>query len=339
MCSSSISRCPIYLHLTPNRSPSSSFPIFPSSLKPFSLNPVSKTPRIVLIRPHLHQSKSAPENCSFTPQKVISRPLGEQLVILIFGSFVFFCSCLKGRAAMARPVQESSWAEEKAQVGETDEVRLYLKLLEKDPGNIESLKMIVNAMMKRGRTKEAVQYVERLIEVQPGEVEWRLLQALCYEMMGQLSKAKRLFKQVLKQKPLSLRALHGLAMVMHKNHEGPAVFEMLNGALEVARREKRVNEERNIKILIAQMHAVNGELEEALEMFQNLVQENPKDFRPYLCQGIVYSLLGKKKEAEDFFETYHNLVPQEFPGRGFLEDVMLAAKTQPKERLEKEFAD
>lgn len=45
-------------------------------------------------------------------------------------------------------------------------------------------------------------------------------------------------------------------MVMHKNHEGPAVFEMLNEALEVAVREKRVTEERNIRVLIAQMHVV-----------------------------------------------------------------------------------
>lgn len=45
-------------------------------------------------------------------------------------------------------------------------------------------------------------------------------------------------------------------MVMHKNHEGPAVFERLNEALEVALREKRVTEERNIRILIAQMHVV-----------------------------------------------------------------------------------
>lgn len=45
----------------------------------------------------------------------------------------------------------------------------------------------------------------------------------------------------------------GLAIVMHKKHEGPAVFEMLNEALELACREKRVTEERNIRILIAQM--------------------------------------------------------------------------------------
>lgn len=50
--------------------------------------------------------------------------------------------------------------------------------------------------------------------------------------------------------------MKGLALVMHKNREGPAVFEMLRKALELARREQRVTEERNIRILIAQMHVV-----------------------------------------------------------------------------------
>lgn len=44
--------------------------------------------------------------------------------------------------------------------------------------------------------------------------------------------------------------------MMHKLNEGPAVFEMLNEALELAHRDQRVTEERNIQILIAQMHVV-----------------------------------------------------------------------------------
>ncbi|CAH9123220.1 unnamed protein product [Cuscuta epithymum] len=345
MCSSSVSRWPLYLHSNPNQSRSFSSIISRNSLKLFSLNS-ARSPEILRIRPELHRSalptsKPALANCSLTPKERISKLLSEKLAIFIFGSFILLGS-FKVRPAVAQPIQQSSSgveaAEEntEAQVGETEET-LYLNLLEKDPKNVEALKMIINIMMKKGKTKEAVKYVEMLIEVQPREIEWRLLQALCYEIMGQLSKAKRLFKEILKQNPLSLRALHGLAMVMHKNQEGPAVFEMLNGALEVACREKRVNEERNIKILIAQMHVIKGELQEALEKLKNLVQENPRDFRPYLCQGIVYSLLDKKKEADEQFQMYRDLVPEEFPGRGFLDDVMLAAKTQSKEHLQQEF--
>jgi hypothetical protein len=43
---------------------------------------------------------------------------------------------------------------------------------------------------------------------------------------------------------------------MQKKHEGPAGFEMLENALHLAASEKRVPEERNIKLLIAQMHVV-----------------------------------------------------------------------------------
>lgn len=54
-------------------------------------------------------------------------------------------------------------------------------------------------------------------------------------------------------------------------------------------------------------------------------------------QGIIYSLLDKKKEAQEQFETYRSLVPEEFPQRGFLDDVVLAAKSTTWEQLQKEF--
>lgn len=223
------------------------------------------------------------------------------------------------------------------QKGKVEDEELCLKILEKNPRDVEALKVVLYGKMRRGKTKEAIKYVERLIDVEPNEVEWRLLQALSYELMGQLSKAKRLFKEILEERPLLSRALHGLALVMHKNHEGPAVFEMLNNALELARKENRVTEERNIKILIAQMHVVKGELEEGLKKFQYLVNEDPRDFRPHLCQGIIYSLLDKKKEADEEFEIYHSLVPHEFPQRGFLDDVIMSAKTESHEQLQKDF--
>ncbi|XP_059431706.1 protein SLOW GREEN 1, chloroplastic-like isoform X2 [Corylus avellana] len=278
---------------------------------------------------------------SFSPQKFFSTFLSEKIVVFLIGSFIFMGFC-KNRAAIALPAQTSSFSANMEEMRDTQkresqEEKMYEELLEKDPRNVEALKVVLYGKMRRGKTKEAVKYVERLIDQEPDEVEWRLLMALCYETMGQLSKAKRLFEEILEKRPLLLRALHGLALVMHKNHEGPAVLEMLNKALDTAQREKRVTEERNIKILIAQMHVVKGELDEALKKFQDLVNENPRDFRPYLCQGIIYSLLDKQKEAAEQFETYRAVVPKEFPQRGFLDDVVLAAKTQSREQFQKEF--
>lgn len=56
-----------------------------------------------------------------------------------------------------------------------------------------------------------------------------------------------------------------------------------------------------------------------------------------MWQGIIYSLLDRKNEAEERFETYKSLVPEEFPQRGFLDDVVLAAKTESQEQFQEEF--
>lgn len=55
-----------------------------------------------------------------------------------------------------------------------------------------------------------------------------------------------------------------------------------------------------------------------------------------MLQGIIYSLLDKEGEADEQFEIYRNLVPDEFPQRGFIDDTILAAKTESREQLEKE---
>ncbi|KAL6219974.1 hypothetical protein ACLB2K_007732 [Fragaria x ananassa] len=170
---------------------------------------------------------------------------------------------------------------------------------------------------QKGKSEEEEMY-ERVLEGDPRNVE--ALKVVVYGKMR-----RRETKEA------------GLALVMHKRREGPAVFVMLDKALKIAHREKRVIEERNIRILIAQMHVVKGQLEEGLNLFQDLVTEDPRDFRPYLCQGIIYSLLDQKKEAAEQFEIYRALVPEEVSQKGFLDDVVLAAKMKPGEQLQKEF--
>ncbi|MFS7969517.1 putative tetratricopeptide-like helical domain superfamily [Helianthus anomalus] len=312
------------------------FHTHPHSPTPLHFNPILTTPRkptsiiIHLNKPTSHHPLIT-SSTSPSPRKSITKFLSEKVAVLLIGSFIFMGFC-NNNVALAKPSQSQTSSVEAVDQEDEEEEMMCMKLLEGNPKDVVALKSVFHVKMKRGKTKEAIEYVERLIAVEPKEVEWRLLQALCYEMIGDYSKAKTLFKNVLIQRPLLLRALHGLAMVMHKNHEGPAVFEMLNNALEIARQRKKVADERNIRILIAQMHVVKGELDEALKLFKDLIDENPRDFRPYLCQGIIYSLLDKKEEAEEQFLTYQSLVPDEFPQRGFLEDVVLAAKTEIRQK-------
>lgn len=47
--------------------------------------------------------------------------------------------------------------------------------------------------------------------------------------------------------------------------------------------------------------------------------------------------MDKKKEAAEQFATYQALVPDEFPQREFIDDVMLSATTASREQFQKEF--
>ncbi|XP_037457723.1 protein SLOW GREEN 1, chloroplastic-like [Triticum dicoccoides] len=235
---------------------------------------------------------------------------------------------------------DAAWmqpSDEEEEEEDDDEVQMYLEVLSEDPGDVDALKCVLFARMRRKDWGGALRYVAQLREAEPGEVEWRLMEALLHELNGDIATAERLFQEVLAEKPLLVRALHGLALCMHKRLEGPTVFEMLEKALQLAVSEERVPEERNIKLLIAQMHVVKGDLDVASEKLRTLINEDPRDFRPHLCQGIVYALLDKKEEADEQFDVYRSLVPDEFPDKSFINDVILSAKEESKDRLQKDF--
>ncbi|PUZ71046.1 hypothetical protein GQ55_2G283400 [Panicum hallii var. hallii] len=226
--------------------------------------------------------------------------------------------------------------EEQHEDEDDDEMRMYSAILSRNPGDLYALKCALYAKMRRADWGGALRYARRLRDAEPGVVEWRLMVAQLHELSGDLAEAERQFREVLAEEPLLVRALHGLALCMHKKLEGPAVFEMLENALQVAISDKRVLEERNIKLLIAQMCVVMGQLDVASEKLQNLIDEDPRDFRPHLCQGIVYALLDRKEDADKQLDIYRSLVPDEFPDKSFISDVILAAKMESDDRIQKE---
>lgn len=44
----------------------------------------------------------------------------------------------------------------------------------------------------------------------------------------------------------------------------------------------------------------------------------------------MYSILGKTEEAEKHFSKYWQLCPNTFPNRGYLDDLLLNAKTMAR---------
>ncbi|XP_050128731.1 protein SLOW GREEN 1, chloroplastic isoform X2 [Malus sylvestris] len=281
-------RKPLFLHsdshpLTLRRRRSSTLTNYSTPSSSSSSSSSSKLQLSLCFQPY-----KTKDSLTTLPQKAL-------VGFVVLGS-VFFAGfgCFKW-AAVSRAAQTTPNLEDKIETThqgkteEEEEEQMYHKILVDDPKNVGALKVVLYGKLRRGKAEEAVSYVERLIELEPHELEWRLMLPLCYEIMGQLTCAKTLYQQILEDRPFLLRALH-------------------------------------------------GELEEGLNKFHDLVNADPRDFRPYLCQGIIYSLLDQKKEAAEQFETYRALVPEESPQRGFLDDVVLAAANNKSgEQFKKDF--
>lgn len=201
--------------------------------------------------------------------------------------------------------------------------------LSHNPDNIEALRSLMEVRIKARKLKEAIEVLDRLIELEPEEYEWPLLRANIYSYLEEHELARKEFEQILDKDPFRVEAYHGLVMASSENSDINTlknVAKRVEEAVEKCNKLGRKSDVRDFKLLIAQIRVVEGDYVEALKVYQQLVKEEPRDFRPYLCQGILYTLLRKKDEAEKQFEKFRRLVPKNHPYKEYFDDNMLATK-------------
>jgi len=135
--------------------------------------------------------------------------------------------------------------------------------------------------------------------------------------MGDTDTARSFYEEILKSNPLSFEALFENALLMDRCGEGEAVIERLEDALRVAVEDNKEKEARDVKLIMAQIQFLRKNVDEALGLYEVLIKEDPNDFRPYFCRGLIYTLLGKNDEAKEQFGKYKELSPKKFEVDGY----------------------
>ncbi|MED6142791.1 hypothetical protein PIB30_000990 [Stylosanthes scabra] len=186
---------------------------------------------------------------------------------------------------------------------------------------VDDIQSLIEAKIGEGKIDEAVQMADRLIEMEPEELDWPLLKAHLRALEGEHAVARSLFEEVLKRDPYNVIALHGLLVATFELKEPTKDFlPRFEEAVKFLEKEERDSEARDLKLLIAQVKVLEGELSSALKVYEELVIKEPKDFRPYLCKGVVYTMMKKKDEAERQFEKFRELVPEDYHHKDYFED-------------------
>ncbi|KAF9673847.1 hypothetical protein SADUNF_Sadunf10G0066400 [Salix dunnii] len=190
--------------------------------------------------------------------------------------------------------------------------------LEYNAEAIESLKSLLQQKLEKGQDDEALLILKELVSAQPEVTEWKFLMARLLNEMCRVQDARNVFEEILVANPLSFEALFENAILMDRSGEGEAVIRRLQEALDIAEEENKVKEARDVRLIMAQIQFLQKNVEEALKSYQELSKEDPEDFRPYFCRGMIYSLLDRNAEAKEQFAKYRELSPKKFEVEGYL---------------------
>ncbi|KAG7027970.1 protein SLOW GREEN 1, chloroplastic, partial [Cucurbita argyrosperma subsp. argyrosperma] len=239
--------------------------------------------------------------------------------------FMRFC----GKPAIAAPIPPPTVESVKESTdGEEDKERALEEQLVHNPNDVEALGSLMEVRVKARKFPEAIKILDRLIELEPDDLEWLVLKANVYIHIGDSELARKEFERILLKDPFQAEAYHGLVMLTETSDTDSlkAILNRVEGALEHCKKLKGKSEERDFKLLIAQIKVMEGSYSEALKDYQELEREEPRDFRPYLCQGILYTLLKKNDEAEKQFEIFRRLVPKNHPYKEYFDENMFSTK-------------
>ncbi|KAK9727113.1 hypothetical protein RND81_05G258700 [Saponaria officinalis] len=254
------------------------------------------------------------------------------LTIAVATAAIFF-SGLSHKPISAIAETPKNVTEESTSTLMKDDEEIERKLEEfvsENPDNVEGLKSLMEIRIKNKKPAKAVEVLNKLVEIEPEEREWMMLRAHMYNYMGETEMAKTGFEEIIAKDPLLVEAYHGLVMAVSQGEQGSGELDLVSKrikeAIEKCKAEKSKENVRDFRLLFAQIRVIEGNYDEALKIYQELVKEEPRDFRPYLCQGIIYTLLRKKDEADKQFEKYKRLVPQGHPYAQYFDDNMLATK-------------
>ncbi|XP_073290269.1 protein SLOW GREEN 1, chloroplastic-like [Primulina huaijiensis] len=276
--------------------------------------------------------QTKPRKTPGIPLNPILAPLKATLIATVTAAALFisqFHFVLK--PAISAPVFPPSTVDSstKDAVADEERERSIEEHLISNPYDIDGLKDLMEIKIKSKKIPEAVEILDKLIDLDPDEKEWPMLKAHLYAYSGDTESAKNGFTELLKKDPFSVEAYHGLVTVASQDdssEELETIEKKVEDAMNMCKKENKKTDVRDFKLLLAQIRVLEGRYETALKTYQELVKEEPRDFRPYLCQGIIYTLLRKNSEAEKSFEKYRRLVPKGHPYASYFDDNMIATK-------------
>jgi tetratricopeptide (TPR) repeat protein len=180
------------------------------------------------------------------------------------------------------------------------------RALEIKPLHSESLQILVEIARRTGRVPEAVERLENLAGDFPLSPEPFLALASIHQLENRLDRAARVLAHGLRTCPANPFLLNRLGIINYNKGRYRASLRCYGRAIEKIPAECRCKEYRpyhHIRMNLANALCMAGQINESLEIYENLLAENPGDVTTGINLAITLRRANRLKEARRVLEV------------------------------------
>jgi tetratricopeptide (TPR) repeat protein len=209
------------------------------------------------------------------------------------------------------------------------EIAIYREVLEIHPKHRATLQALAEAQLALEQADQAVETLEILESLYPGDLRARLRLAFVEFERENFTAAADRFEFALQQNPQEYEVVYFLGVVRRRlgeEEEAIAVFDRIpvshdrypeartqiagiyehrgdfERAIAEVERARGVHESRPMDLYLASLRAKAGDLEGALEFLQQLLDESPDDAEILYNIGVIH---GEAKQVEESIHYMH----------------------------------
>jgi tetratricopeptide (TPR) repeat protein len=219
----------------------------------------------------------------------------------------------------ARPQGNLASTDQKTKL--QDEVRGYELVLQREPENQTALKGLLQARLQllslnQGDIQGVIAPLEKLAQLNPERSEYGVLLAQAKQQIGDKEGAAKAYRTILDTKPGDLKALQGMVGLLLDQKRPEAAVGLLQDTLANANQVNTIQPGSvnivAVQVLLGNVYATQKRYPQAINVYDQAIKKDPKDFRPVLAKAMLLKEQGKMTQAKPLFDNAAALAPAQY---------------------------
>lgn len=192
----------------------------------------------------------------------------------------------------------------------------YQLVLEREPDNSTALRGLVEVRLEQGDLPGALKPLEALAELNTQESDYAILLAEGKQQLGEYQDALAAYDKVLAKDPGNVRALDGAIELQLQQNRPEAAISRLQDTLKISTQANLANpgsiDVTSIQLLLGKVYARQESWTEAIAVYDQAIESNPQDFRPFYAKASVLQEQGKNTEVQSLLSKAASLAPPKY---------------------------